>query len=231
MNAWQPWRACVHGLILFSLLVAGVLGASVACANGLAQAATAPSAQLSQLRTERTDEGLFVTAAVNFDLPAVVQDALLKGIPLFFLIEADVYRERWYWTDPRVGGASRTVRLAFQPLTRRWRVNIGTGSGANVGNGLRATFNQNYDTLDEALSAVQRVPRWKVAEPHEIKSGADHRLAFSFRLDLSQLPRPFQIGMVGQRDWTILIEAEQQIGREPRSVVELAREPAADAAR
>ena len=201
-------------------------------ALGSAHAATAAgvSAHLSQLRTERTDEGLFVTAAVNFELPPVVEDALLKGIPLFFLIEADVYRERWYWTDARVGGASRTVRLAFQPLTRRWRVNIGTGSGSAAG-GLRATLNQNYDSLNEALSAVQRVARWKVAETGELKSSADHRLEFSFRLDLSQLPRPFQIGMVGQRDWTILIEAEQQIGREPRSVVELAREPAADAAR
>ncbi len=233
-TVWRQWHAWVHGLVLSSLLVAGVLSAPLTRAAGVAQAAQAastPGAQLSQLRTERTDEGLYVTAAVSFDLPAVVQDALLKGIPLFFLIEAEVYRDRWYWTDPRVAAASRTARLAFQPLTRRWRVNIGTGSGAAAGNGLRATFNQNYDTLDEALSAVQRVPRWKVAEPNEIKSGSDHRLAFSFRLDLSQLPRPFQIGMVGQRDWTILIEAEQQIGREPRSVVELAREPAADAAR
>lgn len=199
---------------------------------GLAQASSAAAApaHLSQLRTERSEEGLFVTAAVNFELPTVVEDALLKGIPLFFLIEADVYRERWYWTDQRVGRASRTVRLAFQPLTRRWRVNIGPGTGAASG-GLRTTFNQNYDTLNEAMSAVQRVARWKIAEAADIKAGADHRLAFRFSLDLSQLPRPFQIGMVGQRDWTITVEVEQQIGRDPHSVVELAPEPAGDPAR
>lgn len=219
-------------VLLGLMLVAGLVCMRPVHALGLAQAASAAAgpAHLSQLRTERTDEGLFVTAAIHFELPPVVEDALLKGIPLFFLIEADVYRERWYWTDARVSGASRTVRLAFQPLTRRWRVNIGTGSGSAAG-GLRATLNQNYDSLEEALSAVQRVARWKVAEAGELKSGADHRLEFSFRLDLSQLPRPFQIGMVGQRDWTIAIEAEQQIGRELRSVVELAREPAPDASR
>lgn len=210
--------------------MAGALAVPKTEAAGLAQAAAAPAAQLSQLRTERTDEGLFITAAVNFDLPSVVEDALLKGIPLFFLIEAELYRERWYWTDVRVSGASRTVRLAFQPLTRRWRVNIGSGSGSG-GSGLRDTFNQNYDTLEEALSAVQRVARWKVADARDLKAGTEHRLSFSFKLDLSQLPRPFQIGMVGQREWTIVIETEQQVGRERRSVTELVREPAAEAAR
>lgn len=236
MAAWLSWlirhamRHVIRPVILGLSLAVGLVQLQPALAIGSAQAAPALAApiQLSQLRTERNDDGVFITAAVNFELPAVVEDALLKGIPLFFLIEADVYRERWYWTDRRVAGASRTVRLAFQPLTRRWRVNIGTGTGAS---GLRATFNQNYDTLDEALAAVQRVARWKVAEAGEMKAGVDHRLEFVFRLDLSQLPRPFQIGMVGQRDWTIAIEAEQQIGRELKSVVELAREPVPDTAR
>jgi hypothetical protein len=237
MAAWLGWRCWLiaHALRLVMrslvrlvtlglILVGALLPLQPALAMGLAQAAPAVAApaQLTQLRTEHTDDGVFITAAVSFELPAVVEDALLKGIPLFFLIEADVYRERWYWTDRRVAGASRTVRLAFQALTRRWRVNIGTGTGAS---GLRSTFNQNYDRLDEALAAVQRVARWKVAEAGELKAGADHRLAFNFRLDLSQLPRPFQIGMVGQRDWTIAVEAEQQIGREPKSVVEPPRDP------
>lgn len=229
-----PSELCspLRAFLLVLLFFVGFTFALPAQAFGLAQAAPGASApaQLSQLRTERNDEGLFVTATVDFELPSVVEDALLKGIPLFFLIEAEVYRDRWYWTDARVSRASRTVRLAFQPLTRRWRVNIGAGSPSG-GNGLRATFNQYYDSLDEALSAVQRVARWKVAEAGDLKAGNDHRLAFSFSLDLSQLPRPFQIGMVGQRDWTIALEAEQRIGREPRSVVELAREPTGDAAR
>lgn len=197
---------------------------------GLAQAADVLDAQLSQLSTERTDEGLFVTAAVNFSLPPVVEDALLKGIPLFFLIEAEVYRPRWYWTDARVGSVSRTVRLAFQPLTRRWRVNIGAGSGG-ASNGPRTTFNQNYDSLDEALAAVQRVARWKVAEAGDIKAGLEHRLAFRFKLDLSQLPRPFQIGMVGQRDWIIEIEAEQQVVLQKRTAPDLPHQSIAEPAR
>jgi hypothetical protein len=79
----------------------------------------------------------------------VVEDALLKGIPMFFVVEADIYRDRWYWTDPRVASAARTIRLAYQPLTRRWRVNIASGL-ITSSSGLRATLNQNYETLSEA---------------------------------------------------------------------------------
>ena len=84
----------------------------------------ASAAELSQLKVERADDGVYLTAHVEFDLPPVVEDALLKGIPMFFVVEADIYQSRWYWTDRRVASATRTIRLAFQPLTRRWRVRI-----------------------------------------------------------------------------------------------------------
>ena len=166
--------------------------------------------EVEQLRVERAEEGIYLSASVRFDLPPVVEDALLKGIPMFFVVEADIYRSRWYWTDRRVASAARTIRMAYQPLTRRWRVNIVSGI-INSSSGLRATLNQNYDTLPEALSAIQRISRWKIAEPAEIEADEQHQLEFRFRLDLSQLPRPFQIGVAGQRDWTISAESNRPL--------------------
>ena len=160
---------------------------------------------LSQLKVQRVDDGLYLTASVQFELPPVVEDALAKGIPLFFVVEADIYRDRWYWTDRRVASATRTIRLAYQPLTRRWRVNITAGLISNSA-GLRATFNQNYETLAEAMAAVQHMSRWRVADNTEVEGDSGYKLEFRFRLDLSQLPRPFQIGVAGQRDWTIAVE-------------------------
>ncbi len=197
---------------------------------GVIPSAHAANAQLTQLRTERTDDGVYLNAAVAFELPHVVEDALLKGIALFFVIEVDIYRDRWYWTDQRVATAARTIRLAYQPLTRRWRVNIGSGLiGASLG--LRATFNQNYDTLPEAMSAVQRVARWKVAELADVRSGSDHNLSFSFKLDLSQLPRPFQIGVAGQRDWSIVIENAQPLVLQATRPVEPAKDTSVEASK
>ena len=189
------WRALACGLSLLLWL------------------APASAAELSQLRTERSDDGVYLTALIDFELRPVVEDALLKGIPLFFVVEADIFRDRWYWTDKRVAGAARTIRLAFQPLTRRWRVNITAGQG---GSAARATFNQNYDTLPEALSAIERVSRWRIADASDVEPGVTHTLNFRFRLDLSQLPRPFQIGMAGQRDWNIDIDITQRLRLEAR---------------
>ncbi|QJC57997.1 hypothetical protein HC248_03330 [Polaromonas vacuolata] len=168
------------------------------------------AAELSQLKVESADDGIYLSALVNFELPLAVEDALLKGIPMLFLVEADIYRDRWYWTDRRVAGATRTIRLAFQPLTRRFRVNIVTGL-VESSTGLRATLNQNYDSLPEALAAVQRLARWRIADISEINPDLPHKLNFSFQLDLSQLPRPFQIGVAGQKDWTISVSASERL--------------------
>ena len=224
-HCWKssPFKGCAKRWSLQALLVMAVLlTALCACLP-----ANAAGAQLTQLKTQSTEEGVYLSANLSFELPAVVEDALLKGIPLFFVLEVDILRERWYWTDQRVASASRTIRLAYQPLTRRWRVNIGSGLIGSTSS-LRATFNQNYDTLAEALSAVQRVARWKVAEPAEIRPGADYKLNFSFKLDLSQLPRPFQIGMAGQRDWSIEIEYSQKMVLQASSAAEIVKDASQD---
>jgi hypothetical protein len=186
---WLPWLAALLWLCLAFV--------------------PARATEVTQLRTERVDDGVILTASVRFDLPPVVEDALGKGIPLFFVVQADIYRDRWYWTDRRVGGAVRTVRLTYQPLTRHWRVNVVPGLVNSPG--LRAAFNQNFDSLQEALASVQRVGRWRIADLGDIDPGAVHFLQFRFWLDLTQLPRPFQIGVAGQREWTIQAEARERL--------------------
>ena len=187
------------------LLLGVCLCALLACARSEASAT-----EVTQLHVERADEGVRLSAVVRFDLPTVVEEALLKGIPMVFVLEADIYRDRWYWTDPRVASATRTIRLAYQPLTRRWRVNIASGLISSSA-GLRATLNQNYDSLPEALAVIQRVARWKIAENSEVDSDAVYKLDFSFRLDLSQLPRPFQIGVAGQKDWAVSAQLKERL--------------------
>ena len=191
-----------------SVLARWLLGAWL-CLLLAAPALAAPT-QITQLRVEGADDGVHLSAVVRFELPAAVEEALLKGVAIFFVIEADIYRDRWYWTDPHVSSAVRTLRLAYQPLTGHWRVNIVPGLIASS-SGLRATLNQNYDTLAEALSAVQRTARWKIAEAGDLDPSAAYTLDLNFKLDLSQLPRPFQIGIAGQRDWTIAAQFKDRL--------------------
>ena len=163
--------------------------------------ADAPATEISLLKLEREGDSVLLTATVKFELPAVVQDALLKGIPLFFVAEADILRERWYWSHKKVLSAERHMRLAFQPLTRRWRLNVASGLITNAGLGM--ALNQNFDNLHDALAAVQRISRWDIADASDINLDQRHLVDFRFRLDVLQLPRPLQIGTLGQTDWDI----------------------------
>jgi hypothetical protein len=168
------------------------------CAT-LAQAQT--GTEISRLNVERADDALWLSAQINFEIPPAVEDALVKGIPMYFVTEADILRERWYWYDKRVTGVERHIRVAYQPLTRKWRLNMNTGPSSAASQGL--SLNQSYDSLAQALATVKRVSRWKIAEAGDIDPAINYRLDFRFKLDLSQLPRPFQIGALGQSDWDI----------------------------
>jgi hypothetical protein len=161
--------------------------------------------EIPQYQVERVEEEVLVSAQVAFELPPAVEEALLKGIPMFFVTEATVLRERWYWYDKKLASVQRHMRLAYQPLTRRWRLNVTAGSGREVSVGL--ALNPSFDTLEDALSAIKRVSRWKIADTADLESGVKYRVNFSFKLDLSQLPRPFQIGALGQSDWDLAAAA------------------------
>lgn len=173
-----------------------------------AHAEAAPS-EVTQLQVVRASDGVYLTATWGFELPFAVEDALSKGIAMYFVTEAELLRDRWYWTDKRVARMVRTARLSFQPLTRRWRVQV--SGGGQGGSGPELTLGQNFDTLAEALSAVQRVSRWKIAEASDVDGGSKHSLSLSFRLDTGRLPRPFQIGAAGQSDWTLVARRSQPL--------------------
>ena len=170
------------------------------------------AAEVTQLRLERSSEGILLFASVKIELPPAVEDALLKGVPMFFVAQADVVRHRWYWSDKKVASAQRHMRLVYQPLTRRWRLNV--ASGVITPNSLGVALNLNFDSLGDAMAALQRLAAWKIADASVIEPDAVHKVDFRFELDLAQLPRPFQIGAFGQSDWTIFTSASQQISPE-----------------
>ena len=193
--AWS----CVFGWLLLWMGTAGAW-------------AQVNAAEVTQLTVERTEDGVLLSAAVRFELPQVVEDALAKGIPMFFLAEAAIYRDRWYWYDKRVAFATRHMRLAYQPLTRRWRLQVSPTPIGNSG----LVLGQVFDTRDEAIAAIQRISRWRIAEPGDVDGDGHHSIDFRFRLDVSQLPRPFQIGAVGQAEWIILAVRQQRLAFDQR---------------
>ncbi len=167
-------------------------------------AAQAQSAvDVANLKVDQAFDGLYLSATLRFELSAAVEEALLKGVPISFVAEAQVLRDRWYWYDKNVAIATRSVRLAYQPLTRRWRINVSAGTLEASGG---ASLSQSFDQLQDALAAVRRIARWKIAESSEIDADSRHNIDFRFRLDITALPRPMQIGITGNGDWSINVQ-------------------------
>jgi hypothetical protein len=145
------------------------------------------------LQMQRQDGELTLDFDVRLTLPRAVEDAMQRGVPVYFVAEATLYRSRWYWRDERVARVQRSWRVAYQPLTSTWRVGFGG-------------FNQSFQTLAEAMAAASRSTRWKVAELAQLEADSRHYLEFSYRLDNTQLPSPMQLGLGGQADWVLGVE-------------------------
>ena len=158
----------------------------------------AESIELTTFSVVRGEEGVLLSFSANFELPKSVEDALVRGVPLYFEAEASVLQSRWYWRDKRVARATRSWRLTYQPLTRMYRVSTGG-------------LNQNFETLAEALDLLRRSSRWKIAEPGLLDADAQNYVEFSYRLDTSLLPRPMQIGIGGEAAWSLSVERTQRL--------------------
>ncbi len=176
--------------------------------------AWAAEPEIRQAALHRTAEGLFLSARLTLTPSPAVEDALLKGVPLYFVWEAEVLRDRWYWTDKRVAAAVRTWRLVYQPLTRRWRLSQSNDAAASSGAGLQYALHQNFDSLAAALASVARVSRWKLADAARLDPDSDERVVWRFGLDLTLLPRPFQIGMANQPEWLIELQRRLDVPRQ-----------------
>ena len=159
------------------------------------------------------EDAYYLQATFNFDLPIGVEEALNKGVPLYFIAEVDVLKERWYWSDKLITHNERHMRLSYQPLTRRWKVYISSQPISN--SGLGVAMGQSYESLSEALAVVRRVTRWKIADKQEIDSSNKYHYNFNFRLDLSQLPRPLQMGAFGDSEWVLSFTRSQRLSTDP----------------
>ena len=170
----------------------------------LALPALAQGVEVLELAARRDEASVQLDYQLRVTLPTPVEDAALRGVPIYFTAQAALWRPRWYWRDERIARARREWRLSFQPLTSTWRVSQG-GLG------------QSFPNLAEALAAMTRSTAWRVADAREVEPDGRHYVEFSWRLDTTQLPRPMQIGLSGiggASEWSLGVERSVRLGFE-----------------
>jgi hypothetical protein len=184
----RPQRGQLRAWLGLSALALALSHSLLARAEGIS---------LGHFEATTSEEGLQLSFAAKFELSRAVDDALQKGLPLIFVAEARVYQSRWYWADKSVATATRSWRLAYQPLTRQYRVTF-------------AGVSQSHEHLADALATLSSASRWKLADRTQLDGGG-HYLEFSYRLDTAQLPRLLKIGVAGQSEWQLSVERTQRI--------------------
>lgn len=166
--------------------------ALVATLWGQMPAATAadPAESSAQPRLELNAEGDSWLLSADFEVPLTrsLDDAVRRGVPLYFVLEFELIRPRWWWTDERVVERSVVYRLGYHALTRQFRLGF---------DGLMQTF----DSLDEATRVMATVRHWRVVDVSRIAPGTEYEARVRLRLDTAQLPKPFQVNAITNRDW------------------------------
>ncbi len=152
--------------------------------------AHAEGAAVTGAKLEASEEGYQLTADFDIQFTAAQQEALKKGVPLYFVIEFELSRPRWYWLDEKLVRQSRDRRVAYAPLTDQYRITV---SG----------ISQNVSRFEDVKRFLSSVRSWNVADRNRLKPGETYEAAVRVRLDTSQLPKPFQLNVLGSRDWDL----------------------------
>ena len=151
--------------------------------------ARAQGVDITRAAIEKTEDGYRLVSSFAFELNRGLEDAVMRGIPLYFSTEVEIIRPRWYWFDDKLVGASQTIRVSHDVLTRQFRVAISGG------------LQQSFNSLDEALSFVKHPGRWLVAENGALKPGEVYKVGVRMGLDVARLPKPFQVNALNNSDW------------------------------
>lgn len=177
-----PFLLCWRWLLPL-LLAAALLG--------MPQARAAEAIELVQAHLESGDDDYKLSATFAFELNHGLEDALNRGVPLYFTTTVEITRPRWYWFDEKAIRTAQTVRVSYNVLTRRYHA------------GLAGQLQQSFANLDDALALVRRPNRWTVADKSALKAGEIYHVALRMGLDLEQLPKPFQVNALNNSDWRL----------------------------
>lgn len=166
-------------LMAVCVAAAALVGPTVAQSEGI---------EVRKAAVSVAEEGYLLEAELEVRLNLALDDALHKGVPLYFVLDFELIRARWYWTNEKVGELHYQQRLSYNTLTRQYRVGV-------------SALYQNFSSLKEALDYMSRVRRRLDIEPGALRKDTAYSSMLRMRLDTAQLPKPFQLHT--GRDWNI----------------------------
>jgi hypothetical protein len=140
---------------------------------------------------EASDEGYRLSSSFSVELSRTLEEALMRGVPLYFTLQVQVSRSRWYWFDEVAIKSSRTFRLSYNLLTERYRASID------------GSLHRNFSRLDDMLALLRRPGRWVIADQNALNRDAVYTVSVQLGLDIGQLPKPIQVSAISNNEWRL----------------------------
>jgi len=137
-----------------------------------------------------SEDAYVLSAEFKIELGSRLEEVVSRGVPLYFTLEFDLTRSRWYWSNEHIAGRNVSYRLAYHALTRQYRLSSGA-------------LHQNFASLADALRILGRVAAAPIVEKSALKTGETYQAALRLALDRQQLPKPFQLDAIANRDWQV----------------------------
>ena len=159
----------------------------------LTASAPAQPIQANNVGIEISETRYLLNADFRLDLSGPLLEALNNGVSLGFLVEFELTRPRWYWFDEKAAAEKLEMRLSYLPLAQQYRLSSGA-------------LYQNFPTLPEALLALGKIHGWAVLSQDQVENGRKYVASVRLRLDPAQLPAPFRVSSVTNREWTVASE-------------------------
>ena len=169
----RTWRAFLAVLLLALSVPAAAEGISVS------SAAIVPA-----------EDGYQLEASFDIQFSPRLEEAVNRGVPLYFIVEFELARPRWWWFDEKPVQLSQTYKISYTPLLRQYRLSVG-----NV--------YQNFTRFEEVTRVLSRLRGWHVADKGALRKEQVYQAGLRMRLDTAQLPKPFQVNAIASRDWTL----------------------------
>jgi hypothetical protein len=166
------------------------MGAFVLLLGALLPAAAAEGISVRNVSIAPDEEGWQLEAQFDVQFSPRLEEAVNRGVPLYFVVEFELSRPRWYWFDEKPIQVSQTYKISYTPLLRQYRLSVGNAY-------------QNFTRFEEVTRVLSRLRGWHVADRGAVKKEGTYQAALRMRLDTGQLPKPFQLNAIASRDWTL----------------------------
>lgn len=151
----------------------------------------------SDEKSEKNElQNYYINADFEFTLHKNLEEALHRGISLNFVAEFTLQKPRKFWFDKHILQKKHSLQLSYHPIQREYRL--------NSYNPELFGLSQTFSNLFDALQVIKHLRRWQVISANDaLQNSESYYATFFIYLDNSQLPKPFQISIIGDKIWKL----------------------------